>query len=58
MPIGLILDKMFPHEYDDEVRSNEELLMNPLTIARSENESCLIELSINSVRVSIKIKLL
>ena len=39
-----------------EVRSNKELLMNPLTIARSENESCLIEPSINSVRVSIKIK--
>ena len=30
--------------------------MNPLTIARNENEKVLIEPSINSVRVSIKIK--
>ena len=39
-----------------EVRGNKELLLNPLTVARSENEYCLIEPSINSVRVSIKIK--
>ena len=37
-------------------RANKELLMNPLTVARTENEMCLIEPSINSVRVSIKIK--
>lgn len=30
--------------------------MNPLVVARTENERCLIEPSINSVRVSIKIK--
>ena len=30
--------------------------MNPLTIARTDNEMCFIEPSINSVRVSIKIK--
>ena len=30
--------------------------MNPLTIARNENEKVLIEPSINSVRVSIRIK--
>ena len=30
--------------------------MNPLTVSRTENERCLIEPSINSVRVSIKIK--
>ena len=39
-----------------EVRGNKELLLNPLSVARSENEYCLIEPSINSVRVSIKIK--
>lgn len=30
--------------------------MNPVTVARTENEQVLIEPSINSVRVSIKIK--
>ena len=30
--------------------------MNPLTISRNENERVLIEPSVNSVRVSIKIK--
>ena len=39
-----------------EVRGNRELLMSPLTISRSEVEACIIESSINSVRVSIKIK--
>jgi len=32
------------------------VLLNPLTIARNENEKVLIEPSINSVRVSIRIK--
>ena len=32
------------------------MLLNPLTIARNENEKVLIEPSINSVRVSIRIK--
>uniref|UniRef100_A0A7S3D1U7 Actin-related protein 2/3 complex subunit 4 n=1 Tax=Palpitomonas bilix TaxID=652834 RepID=A0A7S3D1U7_9EUKA len=35
---------------------SEELLMNPIVIARNENEKVMIEGSINSVRVSIKIK--
>lgn len=35
---------------------SKELLLAPLVIARSEAEKCLIESSINSVRVSIKIK--
>jgi actin related protein 2/3 complex subunit 4 len=39
-----------------ELGLNKELLMNPVIVARSENERCLIEPSINSVRVSIKIK--
>jgi hypothetical protein len=37
-------------------RGNKELLLQSLTISRTENERCLIEPSINSVRVSIKIK--
>ena len=37
-------------------RTTLEVLLNPLTIARNENERVLIEPSINSVRVSIKIK--
>lgn len=35
---------------------SKELLLNPVMVARSENERCYIEPSINSVRVSIKIK--
>jgi len=39
-----------------EVRTSKELLLNPVTISRTANEQCLIEPSVNSVRVSIKIK--
>jgi actin related protein 2/3 complex, subunit 4 len=39
-----------------ELQKTKEILLNPLTIARNENEKVLIEPSINSVRVSIKIK--
>jgi actin related protein 2/3 complex subunit 4 len=35
---------------------NKELLLQPVVVARSANEKCLIEGSVNSVRVSIKIK--
>lgn len=35
---------------------SKELLLNPVMVARSENERCFIEPSINSVRVSIKVK--
>jgi actin related protein 2/3 complex subunit 4 len=41
---------------ESEVRMSKELLLNSVVVARSELESCLIEPSINSVRVSIKIK--
>ena len=37
-------------------RANKELLLNSVVVSRTENERCLIESSINSVRVSIKIK--
>ena len=37
-------------------RASKEVLLNPLTISRNENERVLIEPSINSIRVSIKIK--
>jgi len=39
-----------------EARMNKELLLTPVVIARSENEKCLIEGSINSIRVSLCIK--
>lgn len=39
-----------------EVRGSKELLLNQVIVARTENERCLIEPSVNSVRVSIKIK--
>ena len=35
---------------------DKELLLNPLVISRNENERTLIEASINSVRISIKLK--
>ncbi|EPS40544.1 hypothetical protein H072_5606 [Dactylellina haptotyla CBS 200.50] len=39
-----------------ETGKSPELLLNPLTISRNENERVLIEPSVNSVRVSIRIK--
>ncbi|KAI0829738.1 actin-like protein ARPC3 [Trametes gibbosa] len=39
-----------------EVGASKEVLLNPLTISRNENERVLIEPSINSIRLSIKIK--
>lgn len=35
---------------------SKEVLLNPLTISRNENERVLIEPSVNSIRLSIKIK--
>lgn len=35
---------------------SKEVLLNPLVISRNENEKVLIESSVNSIRVSIKIK--
>ena len=37
-------------------RGSKELLLNPMEICRSSKEKCLIEPSVNSVRVSICIK--
>lgn len=39
-----------------EAQTSPEVLLNPLTVSRNENERVLIEPSINSVRISIKIK--
>ncbi|OCT54909.1 Actin-related protein 2/3 complex subunit 4 [Cladophialophora carrionii] len=39
-----------------EAQSSPEVLLNPLTVARNENEKVFIEPSVNSVRVSIRIK--
>ena len=35
---------------------SKEVLLNPLTISRNENERVLIEPSVNSIRMSIKVK--
>jgi actin related protein 2/3 complex subunit 4 len=35
---------------------NKELLLQPMVVARNANEKCLIEGSVNSVRISLKIK--
>eukprot|EP00743_Colponemidia_sp_Colp-15_P001476 GILK01001615.1.p1 GENE.GILK01001615.1~~GILK01001615.1.p1 ORF type:complete len:183 (-),score=23.21 GILK01001615.1:109-621(-) len=39
-----------------EARHSKELILQPLIIARNENEKCFIEPSINSIRMSICIK--
>lgn len=39
-----------------EAAKSPELLLNPLAVSRNENERVLIEPSVNSIRVSIKIK--
>ncbi|CAG8517495.1 10326_t:CDS:2 [Ambispora gerdemannii] len=39
-----------------EALSSLEVVLNPLTISRNENEQVLIEPSVNSIRISIKIK--
>jgi len=39
-----------------ECGTSKEVLLNPLTISRNENERVFIEPSVNSIRVSIKIK--
>ncbi len=39
-----------------EAASSPEVLLNPLIVSRNENERVLIEPSVNSIRVSIKIK--
>jgi actin related protein 2/3 complex subunit 4 len=39
-----------------EVRTNPELLLNPVVIARNEQEKVLIEGSINSVRISVRVR--
>ncbi|KAK3239120.1 Actin-related protein 2/3 complex subunit 4 [Cymbomonas tetramitiformis] len=39
-----------------EYKNSKELLLNPVLICRSEQERCYIEASINSVRISIKVK--
>jgi actin related protein 2/3 complex, subunit 4 len=39
-----------------EARTAQEVLLTPMVISRNENEQVLIEPSINSIRVSIRIK--
>uniref|UniRef100_A0A2P2LFJ6 Actin-related protein 2/3 complex subunit 4 n=1 Tax=Rhizophora mucronata TaxID=61149 RepID=A0A2P2LFJ6_RHIMU len=39
-----------------ELKTSPELLLNPILICRNEAEKCLIETSINSLRISLKVK--
>ncbi|KAJ4759561.1 Actin-related protein 2/3 complex subunit 4 [Rhynchospora pubera] len=39
-----------------ELNTSPELIMNPVLICRNEAEKCLIETSINSIRISMKVK--
>uniref|UniRef100_A0A7C9CL35 Actin-related protein 2/3 complex subunit 4 n=1 Tax=Opuntia streptacantha TaxID=393608 RepID=A0A7C9CL35_OPUST len=39
-----------------EMKTSSELLLNPILICRNEAEKCLIETSINSLRISLKVK--
>ncbi|KAH0471160.1 hypothetical protein IEQ34_000883 [Dendrobium chrysotoxum] len=39
-----------------ELKTSTELLLNPVLICRNEAEKCLVETSINSIRVSVKVK--
>uniref|UniRef100_A0A7C8ZT96 Actin-related protein 2/3 complex subunit 4 n=1 Tax=Opuntia streptacantha TaxID=393608 RepID=A0A7C8ZT96_OPUST len=39
-----------------ETKTSPELLLNPILICRNESEKCLIETSINSLRISLKVK--
>ena len=39
-----------------EFQDNQKLLLKPIVISKSEQEKCLIEASINSVRISLAIK--
>ncbi|THU54208.1 hypothetical protein C4D60_Mb10t22620 [Musa balbisiana] len=39
-----------------ELKTSPELLLNPVLICRNEAEKCLIETSINSIRISLKVK--
>lgn len=40
-----------------EFTNSPELLLPPLTVTRGEKEKCLIERSVNSVRLSIQVRL-
>uniref|UniRef100_A0A453MI52 Actin-related protein 2/3 complex subunit 4 n=5 Tax=Triticinae TaxID=1648030 RepID=A0A453MI52_AEGTS len=39
-----------------ELKTSSELLLNPVLICRNEAEKCLVETSINSIRISLKVK--
>lgn len=41
---------------DIECKTNDDLLLQPLVVARTEQERCLIEGSLNSVRISFRFR--
>mmetsp|Transcript_6911 Transcript_6911/g.9677 ORF Transcript_6911/g.9677 Transcript_6911/m.9677 type:complete len:172 (-) Transcript_6911:273-788(-) len=55
-PFPSMLVERHNNKPEIEVRGNKEILLNPIVIARTEQEKCLIEGSINSVRISFAIK--
>lgn len=53
---GFIMRSNLPFSLYENQRSSREVCLIPIHVSRNENERVLIEGSINSVRVSIKIK--
>ncbi|KAF3456591.1 hypothetical protein FNV43_RR01245 [Rhamnella rubrinervis] len=53
--VAIKLRWYIPDTSTTEQRTSPELLLNPAVICRNEAEKCLIETSINSVRISLKI---
>ena len=61
--LGSLCLRNFPSQHVErhnkpevEVKGSKELLLNKITICRNKQEKCLIEPSVNSVRISIGIK--
>ena len=56
MALSALLQVERHNKPEVEFGTSKELLLKPITICRNEHECCLIETSINSVRISFKVK--
>jgi hypothetical protein len=56
LPVCVLVRVFIPHTSCVHRRTTKEVILHPVTISRNEFESVMVEPSINSVRVSIKIK--
>ena len=56
MALSALLQVERHNKPEVEFGTSKELLLKPITICRNEQECCLIETSINSVRISFKVK--